>query len=229
MPPLLPEPGRDWPNAPINQFGSLAWEGLKRPAGPIIRSIAEATAEPLTRTKGEVPLFVFGQGLSFKVASGGRLIFGLPAGFRNAFLGGDPQIRHRLIWFNVTCIPDVKSQPVPVDNHVGRQHLKDRAPFFSPPSPLVVIPQTVHRWRLGMLGWSPNRVCLSLLFAHTDDNVAAPWPLCVWETKTTKTIGLPHAPDPLLTMVPVYYVSLFTFDILCHFGPAGIGATMLSL
>lgn len=110
MPPLLPQPGRDWPNAPINQFGSVAWEGLKRPAGPIVRSVAEATAEPLTRTKGEVPLFVFGQGLSFKVASGGRLIFGLPAGFGKFFLRADPQIRHGFIGFNVTCITDVKSQ-----------------------------------------------------------------------------------------------------------------------
>lgn len=81
---LLPKPERDWLNEPINQFGSLAWEGLKRPTRPIIRSVDEATAEPLTRTKEEVPLFVFGQMLSFKVASAGRLMFGLSAVSRDA-------------------------------------------------------------------------------------------------------------------------------------------------
>lgn len=45
MLPLLPKPGRDWPNEPINQFWCLAWEGLKQPARPIIRSAAEAAAE----------------------------------------------------------------------------------------------------------------------------------------------------------------------------------------
>lgn len=77
-------------------------------------------------------------------------MFGFPAGLRKAFL--------RRIHRSGPC--DLMS-PVqqmynpstfPVDDGVGQRHLKDRAPFFSPSSPLVVIPQTVHRSRLGMLG-----------------------------------------------------------------------------
>lgn len=79
-------------------------------------------------------------------------MFGFPDGLRNAFL--------RWIHRSGTGLSDLMS-PVqqmynhstfPVDDGVGQQHLKDRAPFFSPSSPLVVIPQTVHRSRLGMLG-----------------------------------------------------------------------------
>lgn len=55
---------------PINQPGTLGWEGLKRPAGPIINSVAEDVAELLPRTKGEVPLFVFGWGWGGGVVGG---------------------------------------------------------------------------------------------------------------------------------------------------------------
>lgn len=82
----LPKPGGDWLDEPISQFGSLAWEGLKWPSWPIVKSVVEATAEPLTCTKEEAPRFVFGQGLSFMVAGAGRLMFGLAAVSRNALL-----------------------------------------------------------------------------------------------------------------------------------------------
>lgn len=74
--PMLPKPKRDWTNQSINQVQSLAWEGLKQPTRPIITSVDETTAEQLTHTKRKVPLFVFGQGLSSKVVTNGRQMFG---------------------------------------------------------------------------------------------------------------------------------------------------------
>lgn len=62
--PASKTPKRDWTNQSINQLQPLAWEGLKQPTRPIITSVDETTAEQLWHTKGKVPFFVFGQGLS---------------------------------------------------------------------------------------------------------------------------------------------------------------------
>lgn len=82
MSPLLPK--RDWTNPPINQLQSVVWEGLKKPTRPIITSVDETTAEQLKHTKRKVPLFVFGQGLSSKAATGGRQMFGFTLGWEEA-------------------------------------------------------------------------------------------------------------------------------------------------
>lgn len=91
---LLPKPGRDWLNEPIHQRGSLVWEGLQRPAGPI-GSVVEATAEPLTHTKEEVPSLSLDRGECWKtnVWPSSRLQ-------KCSF----PWIRHRLVCFSVTCM-----------------------------------------------------------------------------------------------------------------------------
>lgn len=75
-----PATKRDWTNQPINQLQSVVWEGLKQPTRPIITSVDETTAEQLAHTKRKVPLFVFGQGLSSKAATGGRQMFGFTLG-----------------------------------------------------------------------------------------------------------------------------------------------------
>ena len=40
--------------------------------------------------------------------------------------------------------------------------------------------------------------------------------VCVCETSIIKTIGSPHAPDPLLTLVPIDCIPVFTFDTLAQ-------------
>lgn len=80
---MIPQPAkpkRDRTNNAINQPQSIAWEGLQQPTRPTVTSVDEITAEQLTHTKRKDPLFVFGQGLSFKVMTGGRQMLGFTVG-----------------------------------------------------------------------------------------------------------------------------------------------------
>lgn len=180
----------------------------------------------VARTKGEVPLFVFGQGLSFKVARSGRLMFGFPAGLRNAFL--------RRIHRSGTGLSDLMSPVQSQHVSCGRRRRSaasegQSSVLFSFLSPRCYSTDGASfKIRNAWMKSQPS-VCWSLLFPHNVDNVVVLWwPLRVWETKTIKTIGLPHAPEPLLTLFPLYNVPLFTSDMWC-LAQLGSGLPSLSL